>query len=160
MPTNTSRWRWRVVPYVVALALAACGRNIVAQPPTTLPPTFDCASAGYTWAYGDRLPAVEDAIKGALAASNISGDIMARTFGETGGCNGYSPIQLDVTIAVAVKGTADRAALSPLGQHIHDAVRQVFDQTKPAPNLGKIEITFASNGVECRWDLANNRCQE
>jgi hypothetical protein len=155
--------RWLVAAAVLLAALAACGRSAAvapptAQPPTTAPPTMGCESAGYSWAYGDRLPDVEAAIGSALKAVNISGDITANTFGETGGCSGYHPMQLDVKTRVLVEKVDDATALKSKADQIAGAIRQAYDQTKPAPNLGKIEITFVAGSAECLWDLENSRC--
>jgi hypothetical protein len=156
------QWPLLVSSAMLVAVLAACARSVAVAPPTAEPPTaaptIGCESAGYNWAYGDRLPDVEAAIGSVLKAVNITGDVTANTFGETGGCSGYHAMQLDVKIKVPIENVGDSAALKPIADQISGAIRQVYDQSKPAPNLGRIEIRFAAGGAECLWDLENNRC--
>jgi hypothetical protein len=144
------------LPAVVRIPLVQQPSRGATQPPPT--PDPKCAS-GARQAYGSGSPDVEARIQQALAAANITARVRTGTFGETDGCGVFHAASLDVGLVVQARDLADQAALAALATQIDGIVRQVHEQTRVAPNLGKLQISFTASGATCAWDAGSRVCK-
>jgi hypothetical protein len=144
------------LPQVVRIPLIQQPDRGVAPPPPAGDPK--CASGGRA-AYGKGSPDVEAKLQQALAAAHISASARTGTQGQTDGCGVFHAAALDVGLVVQAQSLSDQSALAALVTQIDGIVRQVHDQTKAAPNLGKLQISFTANGATCAWDAGSNACR-
>jgi hypothetical protein len=85
-----------------------------------------------------------------LTASGLEGSVQASTFGENDGCGGYHAMSVDYMFTVQVpdleaSGDLASKAAAVLG------IAQRFVDASPAPNLGKLQLTFQRGSQQCSW---------
>jgi hypothetical protein len=130
-------------------------------PPTTAPEPGANPSCAGPWqqAYRDGSPDAEAQIRRALATEAISATVRSSTYGETDGCGVFHAAALDIEVTVQVENLADRGALGAQATRISAIVRQIYERTRFAPNLGRRQVIFVSSGATCRWDPDRGACQ-
>lgn len=90
-----------------------------------------------------------------MAAAGLEGDAQAGTFGENDGCGGYHAMSVDYVFTVQVENLEAGDDLARKAARILDIARR-FVAESPAPNLGKLQLTFqAEGGRQCGWYYAS-----
>ncbi len=125
-----------------AIATAASGEN-----PTS-------CMGGYTWAYGTVPPEFITQVQDAMTASGLDGSVQASTFGENDGCGEYHAADVDYVFTVHVQSLEASEDLSNKASIVLDIAKR-FVSSSPAPNLGKLLLTFqAEDGQQCQWSYS------
>lgn len=106
------------------------------------------------WANGSVPPEFISRVQDAMRASGLEGSVEVSTFGENDGCGEFHAKDVDYAFTVRVQSLEASEDLASKASAVLDIAMRLVN-TSPAPNLGKLQLTFQSeNGEQCGWSYS------